>query len=319
MHFDVPKTMQQISGQLYKRLDQKIDSSVVTEPIGMHVDRLSAADTVADEVLSHNVSESSPIIVSVEPKGTGWPEGLMCTQHDKVSCKLCDDLEPQSRSRVARPDGGPSAETFRLSHPSFVDVPTPLNGSMQPAEAARNPAACHAAFIDLEVGDAASTSSTAVTTTAIGPARLVAPGDAVDSDMASDSMRHHHGRVEWAGGAQKTAPAAAGGEAAAAEEYIDLSESSALHVRVAERGLCPEMVQSSSSAEPSVGVAAQDYGKGGAWPAGGACFVCQDAAADAVLIECGHGGLCSGDVMDENAEREGGRRREGNVASSIAQ
>ena len=326
VHFDVPKTMQQISGQLYKRLDQKIDSSVVTEPIGMHVDRLSAADTVADEVLSHNVSESSPIIVSVEPKGTGWPEGLMCTQHDKVSCKLCDDLEPQSRSRAARPDGGPSAETFRLSHPSFVDVPTPLNGSMQPAEAARNPAACHAAFIDLEVGDAASTSSTAVTTTAIGPARLVAPGDAVDSDMASDSMRHHHGRVEWAGGAQGTAPAAAAGEAAeaageaaAAEKRIDPFQSSALHVRVAERGLCPGAAQSSSSAEPSVGIAAQDYGKGGAWPAGGACFVCQDAAADAVLIECGHGGLCSGDVLDENTEREGGRRREGYEASSIAE
>ncbi len=25
-----------------------------------------------------------------------------------------------------------------------------------------------------------------------------------------------------------------------------------------------------------------------------ACFVCMDAAADAVLIECGHGGLCGG-------------------------
>ncbi len=25
-----------------------------------------------------------------------------------------------------------------------------------------------------------------------------------------------------------------------------------------------------------------------------ACFVCMDAAADAVLIECGHGGLCAG-------------------------
>ena len=88
VHFDVPKTMQQISGQLYKRLDQTIDSSVFTESIGIHVDRSSAADTVADEVLSHKESESSPIIVSVEPKGTGWPEGLMCTQHDKVSCKL---------------------------------------------------------------------------------------------------------------------------------------------------------------------------------------------------------------------------------------
>ena len=309
MHFDVPKTMQQISGQLYRRLDQTINSSLTTELIGMHVGRSSAADTVADEALCRTAAEPSLTIVSVEPKGTGWPQASSYGLREV----------PQSRSRAASPDGGPSAVSLQPSYASFVDVPTPLNVSMQPAEAARNPAACHAAFIDLEVGDAASTSSTAVTTTAIGPARLVAPGDAVDSDMASDSMRHHHGRVEWAGGAQKTAPAAAGGEAAAAEEYIDLSESSALHVRVAERGLCPEMVQSSSSAEPSVGVAAQDYGKGGAWPAGGACFVCQDAAADAVLIECGHGGLCSGDVMDENAEREGGRRREGNVASSIAQ
>ncbi len=25
-----------------------------------------------------------------------------------------------------------------------------------------------------------------------------------------------------------------------------------------------------------------------------ACFVCMDATADAVLIECGHGGLCAG-------------------------
>lgn len=29
---------------------------------------------------------------------------------------------------------------------------------------------------------------------------------------------------------------------------------------------------------------------------GQACFVCMDAAADAVLIECGHGGLCAGDT-----------------------
>ncbi len=26
-----------------------------------------------------------------------------------------------------------------------------------------------------------------------------------------------------------------------------------------------------------------------------ACFVCMDAAADAMLIECGHGGLCAGE------------------------
>ena len=29
---------------------------------------------------------------------------------------------------------------------------------------------------------------------------------------------------------------------------------------------------------------------------GQACFVCMDAAADAVLIECGHGGLCAGEA-----------------------
>jgi hypothetical protein len=28
---------------------------------------------------------------------------------------------------------------------------------------------------------------------------------------------------------------------------------------------------------------------------GQACFVCMDAAADAMLIECGHGGLCAGE------------------------
>ena len=28
---------------------------------------------------------------------------------------------------------------------------------------------------------------------------------------------------------------------------------------------------------------------------GQACFVCMDVAADAVLLECGHGGLCAGD------------------------
>ncbi len=27
-----------------------------------------------------------------------------------------------------------------------------------------------------------------------------------------------------------------------------------------------------------------------------ACFVCMNAAADAVLIDCGHGGLCAGEV-----------------------
>ena len=33
-----------------------------------------------------------------------------------------------------------------------------------------------------------------------------------------------------------------------------------------------------------------------AWSAtGGTCFVCLDAAADAVLVECGHGGMCAGD------------------------
>ena len=31
------------------------------------------------------------------------------------------------------------------------------------------------------------------------------------------------------------------------------------------------------------------------WPAApGACLVCLDAAPDAVLVECGHGGLCAG-------------------------
>ena len=30
---------------------------------------------------------------------------------------------------------------------------------------------------------------------------------------------------------------------------------------------------------------------------GAACFVCEDAEADAVLIECGHGGLCAGEAQ----------------------
>ena len=202
MHFDVPKTMQQISGQLYKRLDQTIDISLTTEPIGVRVGRSRAADTVADEAICRTAGEASLTIVSVESKGTGWPEASSYGPREAS----------QSRSRAASPDGGPSAESRQPSYPSFVDVPMQLNVSMQPAEAARDPAACHAAFIDLKVGDGASTSSTAMSTTAIAPGRLIAPGDAVDSSMASEAMQHHHGRVEWAGGTQGTAPAAAADE-----------------------------------------------------------------------------------------------------------
>ena len=303
--------MQQVSGQLYKRVDKSSERPVRTEPIAISLDRSSAADTVTDAVLCHTASESSLTIASEQPKGAEWPAGLL-----NMSYK---DSGPQSRARAASPSGSLQIEFLLPSHALLVDIPTHLTASMRPAEAAHDPAACHATFIDLEAGAATSTMPTAMTAAAHRPARPVAPDDAVDSDMASDAMRHHHDRVEWAGGTQGTAPAAAADEAAAAGVRIDPSESSALNVPVPERGLCPGAAQSSSSAEPSVGVAAQDDGKGGAWPAGGACFVCQDAAADAVLIECGHGGLCSGDVLDENTEREGGRRREGYEASSIAE
>jgi hypothetical protein len=39
-------------------------------------------------------------------------------------------------------------------------------------------------------------------------------------------------------------------------------------------------------------------GGGTEWEEGErACFVCMDAGADAVLLECGHGGLCAGDPL----------------------
>ena len=302
--FEMPKKMQQISGQLYGRVNERVESPVQ-----------SLVATVIYAALRHTASESSSTIVSEEPRGAEGPAGF--------SRGLSNGCGLQSRSRATSPNGSLLAESLVPSpaalvdiHPSFVDVPTQLTISMRPAEAAHDSASCHATFIDLEAGAATSTMPTAMTAAAHRPARPVAPGDAVDSDMASDAMRQHHDRV---GGTQGTAPAAAADEAAATRERIDPPESSTLHVRVAERGLCSGAAQSSLSAEPPAGVAAQDDGKGGAWPAGGACFVCQDAAADAVLIECGHGGLCSGDVMDENMERLGRCRRGGYEASSIAQ
>ena len=36
---------------------------------------------------------------------------------------------------------------------------------------------------------------------------------------------------------------------------------------------------------------------------GGTCFVCLDAAADAVLVQCGHGGLCAGAAAPPHATR----------------
>ncbi len=45
-----------------------------------------------------------------------------------------------------------------------------------------------------------------------------------------------------------------------------------------------------AAASAAEGEAAIDANRGGQ-----ACFVCMDAAADAVLIECGHGGLCAGE------------------------
>ncbi len=36
---------------------------------------------------------------------------------------------------------------------------------------------------------------------------------------------------------------------------------------------------------------------------GRACFVCVDAAAEAVLIECGHGGLCAGESTRTEAHQ----------------
>ena len=122
--------------------------------------------------------------------------------------------------------------------------------------------------------------------------------------MASDAGCHSHSPVEWACGTQETAPAAEADEVAAVEEYID--PSSAPNVRVSERGLSPRAVQSTSSAEPPIGVTAQEGGQRGAWLEGGTCFVCQDAAADAVLIECGHGGMCSGDAMGRYSGQQRG-------------
>ena len=289
VHFEMPKKMQQISGRLYKRVDQRIESPVT-----------SLVATVTDAVLRHTASESSSTIVSEQPRGAEWPAAS--------SRGLRDGCGPQSRSRTASPDGSLQIESLWPSRATLVDIPTQLTVSMRSAEAAHDPAACHAAFIDLEAGTAVSTTPTAMTAAAHRPARPAAPRDAVDSDMASDAVRHRHSPVEWAGGTQETAPAAEADEVAAVEEYID--PSSAPNVRVSERGLSPRAVQSTSSAEPPIGVTAQEGGQRGAWLEGGTCFVCQDAAADAVLIECGHGGLCSGDVMGENIEREGQRGRE---------
>ena len=40
------------------------------------------------------------------------------------------------------------------------------------------------------------------------------------------------------------------------------------------------------------------------------CFVCADAAADAVLVECGHGGLCAGEEKSGEVRESLGSKRE---------
>ena len=314
VHVNMPKMMQQISGQLYRRVGQGIASPSATKPIETRFDRPSAADTAADAAFCHTGPTSSLPMASEQAKGAERPTVSLCGLHD--------DQGP-----AASPGGDLPVESLWLSSAANFHVPAPLTVSMRPADPACWPAACHTPFIDLEAGTAASTTRTAVATTTHGPAGLAssAPRGAVDSDVAFEAaVRCHHGhrvgsRLGLANGAE--APAMATDYAAAAEGHTD--PSSALNVQVAERRLCPQVCPSESSTEPSAGTAAQEPGSWpggpGAWPAGGACFVCQDAAADAVLIECGHGGLCSGDVMDENTEREGRRRREGYEASSIAQ
>ena len=284
VHFNMPKMMEHISGQLYRRVDHGISRPATTKPIEMIFDRPSAIDTVANAAFCHTGPASSLPMASEKAKEAEPPA--------VSSCGLHDDQGP-----AASPDGDLPVESLWPSSAAHFLVPAPLTVSMRQADPARWPAACHTPLIDLAAGTAASTTRTAVTTTALGPARLAASASrgAVDSDAAfEDAVRRHHGRrVEWAGATE--APAATTDDAVAAEGRTD--PSSALNVRVAQRSLCPQI--STSSAEPSAGIAAQEpeRGPGGAWPAGGTCFVCQDAAADAVLIECGHGGMCSGDAM----------------------
>ena len=290
VHIDVPKSMLQISGELYTRVDKGIDGPFTTKPSDVRDYLPCAPATVADSALC-NTSESNPPIISEQPKGAEWPAGC--------SCGLRGDWGPRDRSLAGAvsPDGGLLAKTLRPSCGAPLDVPTPPTVLMRPAAPANDPTACHAPAVDLEAASAVRVNPTAASAAhADRPAHSAAPGCAVDSDTAFGHTSR--GRVERAGGSRGKAPGpmATGDEATAAEEHIDTASAA----KIAERRLCRDMAQSCSRASPgsSAGVAAQEGGQGGAWPAGGACFMCEDAAADAMLIECGHGGLCSGDIIE---------------------
>ncbi len=72
---------------------------------------------------------------------------------------------------------------------------------------------------------------------------------------------------------------------------IGLNASSAAYQASMDAGL-PCLASASVGTEESV-----DEECGNGERGGQACFVCMDAAADAVLIKCGHGGLCAGEQL----------------------
>ena len=154
VHIDVPKTMLQISGELYTRVDKGIDGPFTTKPSDVRDYLPCAPATVADSALC-NTSESNPPIISEQPKGAEWPAGC--------SCGLRGDWGPRDRSLAGAvsPDGGLLAKTLRPSCGAPLDVPTPPTVLMQPAAPANDPTACHAPAVDLEAASAVRVNPTA--------------------------------------------------------------------------------------------------------------------------------------------------------------
>jgi hypothetical protein len=82
---------------------------------------------------------------------------------------------------------------------------------------------------------------------------------------------------------------------ASAEDTANESSASAA---AGSRCSCGTKAEVQATGTPQPTQAGELEGPDAAEDAGGqVCFVCMDVAADAILIECGHGGLCAGEAV----------------------
>ena len=261
--FNTPKTMQQVSCLQYTKIDPVVDFQPIAEDLVSNASPSSKRLMTFPEIDMQAVSSCPPFLVA----------------HQKV----------HSHSTLSKVDVGHLLPSDVPETQNETRITLLLAASHQPENLNENQRSKASVTVDSDFL-AESTESTA-------DRRFSSSSQGLNQRPSLTRKASHQelSRAGRGGGAWEQGGEERGGFESVARQQAQ-SGSGAAGLTDPSRTKPTDARPAPEPAGLSLNDCAEDGVGEGVWPAtGGTCLVCLDAAADAVLLECGHGGMCAGE------------------------